>query len=189
MKQPDLPENSFDAYDKNLAIQEALGSQRKSKILEEGSFESKTAGWKLNADGTSEGLGGVSKVSAYLNGAQSLTSTPALIDYDVETYDVNSEFASAVFTAKIAGYYHIDATIGVAGGASGEVITIFIKKNSDYQAINCQPCVGSTYNTAQISHDVYLAVGDTLSVYGAYSTGTLAMVTGLTNTKLSIHSI
>jgi hypothetical protein len=82
--------------------------------------------------------GNMPAFSAYSNATQTTTSsTWTKIDFQVEEYDTNNNFASSRFTPTVAGYYQINGSYYSNGGPSRCAVSIY--KN------------GSAYKTADYS--------------------------------------
>ncbi len=69
--------------------------------------------------------------SAYLNANQSITNGVATkVNFDIEEFDTNNNFASSRFTPTVAGYYEINSSVLLASAANTQTQTaIYIYKN------------------------------------------------------------
>lgn len=66
--------------------------------------------------------------SAYANAVTSLTtSAQTKVNFQVEDYDTNSNFASSRFTPTVAGYYQLNARVQFTGSTVNPLI--YITKN------------------------------------------------------------
>lgn len=86
------------------------------------------------ATGTVMVSGNMPAFSAYTNTTQALSAaTSTKINFQVELFDTNNNFASSRFTPTVAGYYQL--TVGLVVSASN-FNDLYIRKNgSDYQRL------------------------------------------------------
>lgn len=128
------------------------------------------------------------KFTAYLNSAQNLASggnTNTKILFDKVEFDTGNNFDAITnhrFTAPVAGFYHIDASIQVTVGATTDTFDISLYKGgSEFRRGQMGPGgAGSiTLNQYTLSTIVQLAANDYLEIYGFNSVNaTRALTTG-----------
>lgn len=92
-----------------------------------------------------------------------ITSTQ--LTYTSKLYDTNNAVSSSTFTCPVAGYYQINAGFSGAGPSSGDFL-ISIYRNGVTYAQSGFSSASSYTNKVMISNLVYLAVNDTISIYG-----------------------
>lgn len=117
--------------------------------------------------------------AAYANVATSLASgANTKVNFQVEDFDTNSNFASSRFTPSVAGYYQINGRVQFDGTATAPIAYIF-KNGADNISGNYIP--GSHgYPVVTVSGLVYLnGSTDYVEIYAAHSTGS-AMDTRVT---------
>jgi hypothetical protein len=82
------------------------------------------------ATGTVMVSGNMPAFSAYATGTTSITnSTWTKITLGTEEFDTNSNFASNRFTPTVSGYYQINGSVYMAGGAGLSQASVSIYKN------------------------------------------------------------
>jgi hypothetical protein len=88
------------------------------------------------------------------------------LDFQVEEFDTNSNFASSRFTPTVAGYYQINGA--VANGLNTQTISSIYKNGSIYKA-------GVNYSngySGNVSSLVYLnGTTDYIELYGYFAGG------------------
>lgn len=116
--------------------------------------------------------GGVA-FSAYANTATTLASTAnTKVTFDVEEYDTNNAFSSSRFTAPVAGYYQINASVFYAATVTGALLTVY-KNDAQYKCGN--------YDTASVGTPIVnvntivdLNVGDYVEIQAYNGNGSTA---------------
>jgi hypothetical protein len=76
--------------------------------------------------------------SAYAGSATSLAATAfTKVDFSVEEFDTNGNFASSRFTPTVAGYYQINAAVQISGTIPNALASIYkngtIHKSGSYE--------------------------------------------------------
>ena len=105
--------------------------------------------------------------SVYKTSVQTLSSaTWTKLDFQVEEFDTNSNFASSRFTSTVAGYYQINGA--VSNGLNTQTISAIYKNGSIYKA-------GVNYSngySGNVSSLVYLnGTTDYIELYGYFGGG------------------
>lgn len=142
-------------------------------------------------------VGFASGCYAYLSANQSIAwNTTVLINLDAEDYDLNDEFNTTthLFTAKSAGYYVVSLSINIDPTAAGQVEGTCVLKNGSTAVRYCYILTvsgGAGYVVMASSSVVYLAVNDTLGLYGTQSIANPRNVVGGATryTVMSIYRI
>lgn len=139
------------------------------------------------------GITFTSRIRVYSAGNQSINSgATTLVEFDTETFDGDSEFdtASHLFTATSAGYYQVNSSITWASPENGKQYILYIYKNSDKHSTDWKTASTGTELSNNISDIIYLAAGNTISLYG-YNGGVVAReISGDTRYSfLSIHRL
>jgi hypothetical protein len=143
------------------------------------------------ATGTVMVSGNMPAFSASCSAGTSVSNvTFTKISFQTENFDTNSNFASSRFTPTVAGYYQINATVGI-GTATFPIATFIYKNGSAYvvgsigsfQAaqINTASCVSSLiyFNGSTDYVELYVYNGSPVSVatagvdYFTYMTGAM----------------
>lgn len=109
--------------------------------------------------------------SAYANAQTSLASgAQTKVNFQVEDFDTNSNFASSRFTPTVAGYYQLNARIQFSGSATN--VAAYIHKNGT-QVLVGQYIPGSLSGpVATVSGLVYLnGTTDYVEAMGYHLTG------------------
>lgn len=114
------------------------------------------------------------------------------VAFNNEKYDTRDEYdavTSHIFTAKTAGYYHVDAQVIWNAGA-GIYRTVYVRKNNVTFSLSLfSAAPGAIVFPQSCSSDVYLAVGDFIDVQVFHiAGGNLDILYGL-GTFLSIHKL
>ena len=132
-----------------------------------------------------------SKARAYQSSQQSIDSGDATkINLQTENYDVNSEFANSRFTAKIAGYYQVNASILWLASADTKVCQTQIRVKGDVAAADAKRSPGTGYISSNISDIVYLDVDDYVEMYGYQdSGGSVNLNNNSQSTFMSVHRL
>lgn len=128
-----------------------------------------SSGLSMNS-GTMAGNGPA--FSAYQSSAQTLSSsTNTKIQYQTERFDTNSNYDNTTnyrFTPTVAGYYQVNASLGVGASPTGVYTQIF-KNGSLYEG---SYDAGHTTLTSTVSSLVYLnGSTDYIEIYGNFGTG------------------
>lgn len=109
--------------------------------------------------------------SAYANAATSLASgAQTKVNFQVEDFDTNSNFASSRFTPTVAGYYQVNARIQFSGSVTNPVA--YIQKNGTQ--VLCGSYIPGTLSgpVATVSGLVYLnGTTDYVECAGYHFTG------------------
>lgn len=114
--------------------------------------------------------GNMPAFSAYQSAATSLsTGAYTKVLFGNETFDTNNNFASSTFTPTVAGYYQINASVGLANGQATRTRLVIYKNGSQY-------CAGTDISTAYITGNVSSLVSmngstDYLEIYVYQSSG------------------
>lgn len=110
--------------------------------------------------------------SATRNGAGNQTVSAATytkVLFPTEEFDTNSNFASSTFTPTVAGYYQINAAIGL--NSTGESLINLYKNGASFKSGN--DLVGTVYGIV-ISALVYAnGTTDYFEIYGYPGAGTI----------------
>lgn len=126
--------------------------------------------------------------SAYQSVAQSgvgsLTATK--VTFTTVEYDTNSNFASSRFTPTVAGYYQINACIGITSAATNATLLTWIYKNGSV-AKTGSVATGSTYLYPQSNASAIIYCNgstDYIEIYvlGTAGGSTFTTYTGINNT-------
>lgn len=120
-------------------------------------------------------IGGVQwpAFSAYNNATQSISSnTLTKINFQVEDFDTNNNFASSRFTPTVAGYYQINAGLNIAPAASGVAAVAIYKNGNEWQSGSQVPLNG-TYSVRPVVSTVIYFNGSTdyVEIYGLQISG------------------
>lgn len=95
------------------------------------------------------------------------------LTYDTETFDNTASYTSGTFTAKVKGFYKVNASsIGYAVGTSSSYRMLIYKGNpvaEYFETYGTTTTSNETINQAHISEIVELNVGDNLEIYVASS--------------------
>lgn len=109
--------------------------------------------------------------SAYANAQTSLTSgAQTKVNFQVEDFDTNSNFASSRFTPTVAGYYQLNARIQFSGSTTNPLA--YIQKNGTQ--VLCGNYIPGTFTepVATVSGLVYLnGTTDYVEAMGYHLTG------------------
>jgi hypothetical protein len=96
---------------------------------------------------------------AYVDTGQTITSgSQQKVTFGTETFDTNSNFASSRFTPTVEGYYQLNATVRIAGGAStGEYMIVIWKNGSEYARGNngSGTEIGTSFYSLQVTDIAY----------------------------------
>lgn len=118
-----------------------------------------------------EGIFGVpyqSRARAYFaSGTLAHNATPSVIPFDTENWDIQGEFNTSTyrFTATRAGLYHATAKIAVDFTGVNGTLGLYFYKNGTVVTGHAQTIMaGASYESLQLSDDIYLAVGDYVDV-------------------------
>jgi len=129
-----------------------------------------------------------SKVSAYCSSGKTITNTSLIVDLQTELFDTNSEFASSRFTAKVAGYYQVNAQVwfGSAGAGSSEYCQFAIRKNGSATGMPESMRHNGSDNANRLMRPnlsvlIELAAGDYIELWGTM-VGSRDIVSGQSQT-------
>lgn len=105
------------------------------------------------------------KFSAWLNAAFNIDSTPRVIPFDTEEFDVNNNFDIVTnkgrFTAPIDGYYKFEGAVLVNAGAGYHYVLRIHKNGSDFKHLVEATTASATNTLFQASSPpVHLVAGD-----------------------------
>jgi hypothetical protein len=93
--------------------------------------------------------------SAYANAATSLPSGAITkVNFQVEDFDTNSNFASSRFTPTVAGYYQLNASVQFNGSTTNPVA--YITKNGTQVKCGSYTATTSSGPVSAVSGMVYL---------------------------------
>ena len=142
----------------------------------------------------SRNLGNISaKARIYKSAAQSIAS-PTKIQLDIETYDQAGNFDNVTnyrFTAKVAGFYLINAQVGMTSVPAGQGVASYIYKNGNEHSYNISYFNGPAGNSCKstIVDLVKLDVDDYIELFAANTEAptTRALETGESKTFMTIH--
>jgi hypothetical protein len=95
------------------------------------------------------------------------TATWTQVLLQTEAVDTNSNFASNVFTATIAGYYQFEAASQVSGTASNFVLGIYLNGNLALQG----PHIDASIIRNTVSGLVYMSVSDYVDLRAYHGAG------------------
>jgi hypothetical protein len=121
-------------------------------------------------------------------------STPTIITLATETYDSESQFTANAFTAKFPGFYKVKGQ-GTWDCRGVGTYKIHIYKNAAAVATASHRVVGTDAGVfhlpLSVSDTVWLAVGDTVSLYGEHDSATTpeSVLIGTAATFLVIEGI
>lgn len=116
--------------------------------------------------GQSDAQAPISAARTFLSANFSTTSGLNSVPFDGESYDLNNEMVSGLFTAKNAGYYQINSVLTWSGVISNSNYAIFILKNGNQYSYSYASYAGSSgLISSNISDVVQLAIGDTIQIF------------------------
>jgi hypothetical protein len=126
--------------------------------------------------------------SAYQSSGQtgiaSLTNTK--LTFTTEEFDTNNNYASSRFTPTVAGYYQINAQVGMTSAATTATLLCSVFKNGAvYKTGSVSTGTTYLYPQANVSIIVYCnGSTDYIEIYvlGTAAGGTFSTYTGLENT-------
>jgi len=137
-------------------------------------FGDGTGSLTIQQNGVTLGVfGNIPAFSAYQSTQQTgITATTwTKINFDIENFDTNNNFASNRFTPTVAGYYQLSASVCLVGASSSYWVQCAIYKNgSIVQSGGCSLGNSSFYPQATTSGTVYL--NGTTDYAEIYSYGT-----------------
>jgi hypothetical protein len=150
-----------------------LGSTSGSVTLQEPAVAGTTVFNLPAASGNVMVSGNMPAFSAYNNATQSISNnTLTKIDFQVEDFDTNNNFASSRFTPTVAGYYQINAGLNIAPAASGVAAVAIYKNGNEWQSGSQIPMNG-TYSVRPVVSTVIYFNGSTdyVEIYGLQISG------------------
>jgi hypothetical protein len=117
-------------------------------------------------------------------GISSLTYTK--ITFTTEEFDTNSNFASSTFTPTVAGYYQVNAQVGITTATTNTTLLTAIYKNGSV-AKSGSVSTGSTYLYPQSNASAIIYCNGSTDYIEIYVLGTaggssFGIYTGLNNT-------
>jgi hypothetical protein len=127
--------------------------------------------------------------SAYSTTAQNTGNAAfSMVNFQIEEYDVGSNFASSTFTAPVTGYYHFNSRVGTTANAAILIISLYkngaeAKRGQDVRGVS-----GATPEGVVVSADMKLTAGDTVDVR-VYGNAALAMDVTQTGCYFTGHFI
>ena len=137
-------------------------------------FGDGTGSLTVQQNGVTQGIyGNIPAFSAYQNTQQTgiAATTWTKINFDVENFDTNNNFASNRFTPTVAGYYKFSASVTLAGASTSYFVQVSIYKNgSQTQTGPVSLGNSSFYPQASISGIIFL--NGTTDYAEIYSYGT-----------------
>lgn len=120
--------------------------------------------------------------AAYANASTSLPNTTITkVNFQVEEFDTNSNFASSRFTPTVAGYYQINASVQFTGSTTNPVC--YITKNGTQ--VKCGSYVaGSFSGPVSVASGLVFLNGSTdyVEVAAYHSTGSAVNTTAAADT-------
>jgi len=131
---------------------------------------------------------------AYLSTDQDDIGTASrIVQFKSENYDVANNFdtTTSSFTATIAGYYQVNASVffEATDMADGESMGIAIRKNNTEYSLATNASNGAIAICQTISDIIPLAVGDTLALYFYSTRSTADIKSGTAYTYMSIRLV
>jgi hypothetical protein len=131
-----------------------------------------------------------SYVMAYQNANQSIPSgADTKLTIDVESYDLQNEFASSRFTASKSGIYRISAFLRWGAQTSGTNSKLSLYKNGlVYLVLANRSTSGTANDTLSGTVDVMLSKGDYLELYATCSNATSTQ-SGSASTFLTVTKV
>jgi hypothetical protein len=127
---------------------------------------------KLKVQGTMEVMGSFTASNqpcarAYLSANTSALNSQVQVPLNATTYNVGGCFNTTAhqFTAPVAGYYQVNASIMYEYGTDQRYYGIWIKVNSGYPVQTQITCSGSNWLSSTVSDIIYLNAGDTVELY------------------------
>ncbi len=134
--------------------------------------------------------------------AQSIpNTTPTIVDYNIVTFDADSHLTTGAawrFTAKVAGYYQVNAAILFAATTTWALVewgNLALYKNAVYysnfeRADGMDSSAAGLFKCLRGSDVVQLAVGDSIDVRASHiSGGALTLFNGAVFNYVSIAKV
>jgi hypothetical protein len=107
-------------------------------------------------------------------GGSTLTTTPAVIPFETETYDAANNFSSNRFTAPISGYYLVTVNVNIL--ATTNNVSVEIRLNGSlYAGMNYTLSAANIRTNYAMSGVVYAAASDYIEIYGYVNTSTVGV--------------
>jgi hypothetical protein len=107
-------------------------------------------------------------------GGSTLTTTPAVISFETETYDTLNNFSSNRFTAPISGYYLVSVNVNILGTTNN--VSVEIRLNGSlYAGMNYTLSAANIRTNYAMSGVVYAAASDYIEIYGYVNTSTVGV--------------
>ena len=134
------------------------------------------------------------------NAGATITGSLAVVDFEDKDYDINGEVTSGAdwkFTAKTAGYYQVNAKLGLnttTGFEAGGYFRMLLYKNTSNTSEILSKAVDTSgvgqYMHINMSDVVYLAVGDYLQIKASQTSGeNQTLIAGGANNFISISKV
>lgn len=122
------------------------------------------------------------KFSAYRAAANTTSNSGAVVQYDTELYDSNSNFDITTnkgrYTAPVSGFYHFEGQHGNSA-ATGTIMYCWIAVNGVQKIVGNVSSPSVANNTHRVSGDLQLNANDYVEIYfigGAGSVGAVGQV-------------
>ena len=100
------------------------------------------------------------------------TTTPTKIVYSLLDFDTTNSVSNSVFTAPVAGFYHITGGVYIGAPiATGTTIVVSIYKNNSLWVSQIHTNGIAAYDSSQVTGIIQLAVGDTVDIRASHNVG------------------
>ncbi len=147
---------------------------------------------QITVDGVIQSLQPCARV--YLSADQDdIGTTTYIVQFDSESYDVGNNFdtTTSSFTAAIAGYYQVNASIYFEGADLGADVQygLAIRKNANEYSRTIIHSSSATELSVVLSDIVPLAIGNTISLYYLSADSNVDIESGATFTFMSIRLV
>ena len=111
-------------------------------------------------------------LTAYMYSATSVTfalsATAQIIPFNIELFDLGSEWNGSRFVANSAGYYEVNCNVGMINNNAAGFYRIFLRKNSgSTQFMTFNNTTGVAQITASLNGIFQLNAADFLEVFGS----------------------
>lgn len=116
----------------------------------------------------------------------------AKVALDTETYDIGSNFADGRFTAPVAGYYQVNASVYYQAADTGKYYTCMVKKNTTAVITTTVGYVTSTAGGPCVTANdiVHLDAGEYLELWYLHNGATTVDVYGsAASTFMTVHLV
>lgn len=147
------------------------------------------AGWSSSVQTSDQADSRVIAANAYLNSAQSMTTTAAPVQFNVVDFDTAGAYNTSTYTytCPCAGYYSVDASL-TAQASAGNFIYGYIYKNGASLVRNQAALASGADVSLKVSRTVKCNAGDTLQIY-VQGSATVALEVGSIWNYLSISRL